>query len=92
MFYTNIAKRLEGGDGDKRTDCTIDGVKRKLRIMVVPHAWMKAELQGRFPAPNTNTVSRSDHDNMVTKADYYGQQVGFFKTAMRNALQDRYPM
>ena len=92
MFYTNIAKRLEGGDGDKRTDCTVDGVKRKLRIMVVPHAWMKAELQGRFPAPNTNTVSRSDHDNMVTKADYYGQQVAYFKVAMRQALQDRYPL
>ena len=73
-FYSNMAKRLQ----DVRTWVKINGYEQKrMRIFVVPHEWMKPEMQELFPAPNTDTVAR-DSENANTKMDYYGKQVDYF--------------
>ena len=73
-FYSNMAKRLQ----DVRTWVKINGYEQKrMRIFVVPHEWMKPEMQELFPAPNTDTVAR-DSENANTKMDYYGKQVDCF--------------
>ncbi len=81
-FYANIGKRLQ----DVRTWVNIRGVKKRIRLFVVPHSWLSQENQKRWPAPNTDQVQRGG-DDAVNKDAYYGKQVEEF-----NRLADLPPL
>lgn len=73
-FYSNMAKRLQ----DVRTWVRMNGYdKKRLRIFVVPHNWLRPEMQQLFPQPNTDNTAR-DSEDAVSKMDYYGNQVAEF--------------
>lgn len=72
-FYANIGKRLQ----DLKTRIKIDGIEKRIRIFVVPHAWLSDTHKNRYPQPNTDHVERGSA-GAINRADYYGSQVKDF--------------
>lgn len=72
-FYANIGKRFH----DVRTNVSISGISKKVRLFVIPHAAMSAENQRRYPMPNTDVVA-NDSRGAITKMQYYGKMVDDF--------------
>lgn len=72
-FYANVAKRLQ----DLKTRVKIDGLEKRIRIFIVPYAWLSDEHKARYPQPNTDHVERGSA-KAINRADYYGKQVKDF--------------